>query len=86
MRAACRLGSASAVGAPDPERAPDLHAHPARTQAPSPGPLLAAERRMSRALRLARIALESSGEVGLALVASLAALHFLWQKAREQRQ
>ncbi len=40
---------------------------------------------MSRALRLARIALESSGEVGLALVASLAALHFLWLQTQERR-
>jgi len=37
---------------------------------------------MSRALRLARIALESSGDVGLALALSLVALHFLWLRAR----
>ena len=33
---------------------------------------------MDRALRLARIALESSGDVGVAISLSLVALHFLW--------
>ena len=33
---------------------------------------------MDRALRLARIALESSGDVGVAISLSLIALRFLW--------
>ena len=33
---------------------------------------------MDRTLRLARAALEQSGDVGLALSASLVALRFLW--------
>jgi len=33
---------------------------------------------MDRALRLARMALESSGDVGVAISLSLVALHFLW--------
>jgi hypothetical protein len=39
---------------------------------------------MSRALSLARLALESSGDVGLALSISLTALHFLWLSSRGQ--
>jgi len=37
---------------------------------------------MSRALRLARAALESSGDVGLAISVSLIALHYLWVSRR----
>jgi len=37
---------------------------------------------MDRALRLARTALESSGDVGLALSVSLVALHFFWISRR----
>jgi hypothetical protein len=33
---------------------------------------------MHRALRLARAALESSGDAGLAISVSLMALHYLW--------
>jgi len=40
---------------------------------------------MDRAFRLARIALESSGDVGLALSISLIALHYLWQQARTRQ-
>jgi|1185.fasta_scaffold287320_2 hypothetical protein len=41
---------------------------------------------MDRALRLARITLESSGDVGLALSLSLFALHYLWLRTwREAR-
>jgi len=38
--------------------------------------------RMDRTLQLARAALESSGDVGLALSMSLIALKFLWLQAR----
>jgi len=41
---------------------------------------------MDRALRLARAALESSGDVGLALSISLIALRFLWIQARSARE
>ena len=41
---------------------------------------------MDRALRLARIALESSGDVGLAVSVSLIALHYLFQQARAPRR
>jgi len=37
---------------------------------------------MDRALRLARAALESSGDFGLALSLSMLALHYLWVHAR----
>jgi len=41
---------------------------------------------MDRALRLARAALESSGDFGLALSLSMLALHYLWcTRARGQR-
>ena len=40
---------------------------------------------MSRALALARAALEGSGDVGLALVASAVALRWLWLNARTER-
>ena len=43
---------------------------------------LQSQRRMDRALRLARAALESSGDVGLALSISLLALHYLWLSRR----
>jgi hypothetical protein len=39
---------------------------------------------MSRALRLACTALESSGELGVALVASMVALRWLWMQARKE--
>jgi hypothetical protein len=35
---------------------------------------------MDRALRFVRLTLASSGEVGLAVSASLVALHFLWMR------
>jgi len=41
---------------------------------------------MDRALRLARAALESSGDVGLALSISLIALKFLWIQTRASRE
>ena len=41
---------------------------------------------MSRALYLARVALESTGDVGLAVSISLIALHYLWSQARSPRQ
>jgi hypothetical protein len=41
---------------------------------------------MDRALRLARLALESSGDVGLSVSISLIALHYLWTQARTPRQ
>jgi hypothetical protein len=37
---------------------------------------------MSRALSFARIALESTGDVGIAVSISLIALHYLWWQAR----
>jgi hypothetical protein len=37
---------------------------------------------MDRALRLARAALESSGDFGLAVSLSMLALHYLWVHAR----
>jgi len=37
---------------------------------------------MDRALRLARAALESSGDLGLTLSLSMLALHYLWVQAR----
>lgn len=40
---------------------------------------------MHRALRLARVALETSGDLGLALSLSLLALEYLWAQARVQR-
>ena len=40
---------------------------------------------MDRALRLARAALESSGDVGLAFCISLIALRFLWLQTRAPR-
>ena len=40
---------------------------------------------MSRALHLARAALECSGDLGLALSLSLLALEYLWAQARVQR-
>jgi len=39
---------------------------------------------MDRALRLARMALESSGEVGVAISLSLVALHFLWLNTQRE--
>jgi len=39
---------------------------------------------MSRALWLARAALESSGDLGLLLALSLSALQFLWMHARQE--
>lgn len=39
---------------------------------------------MDRALRLARMALESSGEVGVAISLSLVALHFLWLSTQRE--
>ena len=39
---------------------------------------------MDRALRLARTALESSGDVGLAISVSLIALHYLWLSTRRE--
>ena len=39
---------------------------------------------MSRAFRLACVALESSGEVGVAIVASAVALHWLWLRATQE--
>jgi len=41
---------------------------------------------MDRALRLARIALESTGDVGLAVSVSLIALQYLFQQARAPRR
>ena len=41
---------------------------------------------MDRALRLARAALESSGDVGLAFCISLIALKFLWLQTRVPRR
>jgi len=41
---------------------------------------------MSRALSFARLALESSGDLGLAVSISLIALHYLWWQARTPRQ
>ena len=40
---------------------------------------------MDRALRLARIALESTGDVGLALSVSLLALQYLWTQAANRK-
>jgi hypothetical protein len=40
---------------------------------------------MHRALRLARAALESSGDLGLALSISMLALQYLWAQARTGR-
>lgn len=40
---------------------------------------------MDRALRFARIALESSGDLGLALSVSLLALQYLWIQSRVQK-
>jgi hypothetical protein len=37
---------------------------------------------MHRALRLARAALESSGDLGLTLSLSMLALHYFWVQAR----
>ena len=39
---------------------------------------------MSRALRLAVTALENSGEVGVAIVASAVALRWLWLRATRE--
>ncbi len=41
---------------------------------------------MDRALRLARAALESSGDFGLALSLSMLALHYLWVHARTDQR
>ncbi|MGZ6125625.1 MAG: hypothetical protein ACXWLR_11735 [Myxococcales bacterium] len=40
---------------------------------------------MHRALRIARAALESSGDIGLALSISMLALQYLWAQARSER-
>ncbi|HTO98379.1 MAG TPA: hypothetical protein VMK66_15125 [Myxococcales bacterium] len=40
---------------------------------------------MDRALRLARVALETSGDLGLALSISFVALQYLWIQARTPR-
>ena len=39
---------------------------------------------MRRALQIARLALETSGDVGLAISVSLTALHFLWLATRRE--